>query len=76
MLSPDENALREPPVPNFWIVFDYDQDGLLDLLIADMEEDESEHIEYEGFYIMIDEEFSVAFNDDVAALCNNEEAAT
>lgn len=75
MLSPEENAMRGRPVPNFWIVFDYEQDGLEELLIKDMEDDENEYIEYQGFYIILEEDFSVAFNDDVAAVCNSEEAA-
>jgi hypothetical protein len=48
-LSPEENAVRELEIPNFWLVFDYDDDTLKEKLIKDMEEEEDEYIEYEDF---------------------------
>ena len=74
-LPPEENMVRQKPMPNFWVIFDYEQDSLLELLIKDMEDDEDEFREYEGFYIILDEEFSAAFNEDIAVMCNNEESA-
>lgn len=65
----------ETAPPNFWLVFDFEDEGLKEKLIADMEEEEDEFIEYEDFYIILDEGISVAYNDDIAAVTNNEENA-
>ncbi|MDG2170631.1 MAG: hypothetical protein P8L44_22210 [Opitutales bacterium] len=74
-VSPEENQSREKPIPNFWAVFDYDNESLIDLLIQSLEDDENEYREYEDFYIVLDQEFIILFNDDVVAMCNDEESA-
>ena len=71
MLSPEENALRESEIPNFWIVFDYEDSTLKEKLVEAMEEEEDEYIEYEDFYIVLADEISVAYNDDILAVTNS-----
>jgi hypothetical protein len=75
MLTPEQKAARKPASPNFWIIFDHDDDDMKDKLIEDMEEEEDEYIEYEGFYIILADEIFVAYNDDIVAVTNTEESA-
>ena len=71
-LSPEDNQSRGKPIPNFWVVFDYDDESLLDILIQSLEDDENEYREYEDFYIVLDQEFIILFNEDIAAMCKDE----
>ncbi|QXD22524.1 hypothetical protein F7C95_11230 [Opitutia bacterium ISCC 51] len=74
-LSLEDNQSRGKPIPNFWVVFDYDDESLFDLLVQSLEDDENEYREYEDFYFVLDQEFIILFNEDIAAMCKDEESA-
>lgn len=77
MLNPmmSEETGEESDPPNFWAVFDFEPNDLKESLIADMEEENHEYIEYEDFYIMFVDDIAVLYNDDILSITNNEETA-
>ncbi len=76
MINPMGNApIEASDPPNFWAVFDFESTDLKDNLMADMEDEEYEYVEYKDFHIMFVDEFAVLFNDDVLSITNNEETS-
>jgi len=73
MAPTGEGASSDPNIPNWWLVFDYDDESLHSLLLEDMEEEEDEYIEYEDFHVILADEIAVAFNEDIVAVTKNEE---
>lgn len=79
-LLPDPSAPKDgeptpPKPPNFWLVFDFEDETLRQKMIDDMEAEEDTYIEYEDFHVILDEGIAVAFNDDIAAVTYSEETA-
>ena len=75
MAPHDPTVKNERPAPNFWAIFTYENEDLLQKMIDEMEEDEDEFVEYGGFYIILTEDMVEMFNEEFFALTNNEETA-
>lgn len=74
----DRNASTnsvKPSMPDFWFAAFYDNEDLLQKMIDEMEEDEDEFIEYDGFYIITGGEMVECFNHETFAVTNTEETA-
>jgi hypothetical protein len=73
--GPLANEASNKEIPDLWLVIDFEEKEFKKSLVEDMEEEEHEYVEYENFYIMLLDELTVSYNDDIIIISNTEETS-